>query len=163
MSFHRLHCLVIYVASYLSVRGVRGQVIRAGYLESLTPHNCGFVSRRGIWILSCQKAIQLAYGTSVVLLRCPIVPEITRGFSPQVKLESRHITFTVLILPEIICSFFTLYIQSCKLYLNTILNNMFLSLTMEIIYAILSMRLYIFQIILMHHASRLKQLNRNIH
>jgi hypothetical protein len=32
-------------------------------------------------ILSCEEAIQLAYGTSVFLLRCPFVPEIMHGRS----------------------------------------------------------------------------------
>ena len=38
----------------------------------------------------CEEAIQLAYGTSVVLFRCPLMPGI-------IKLESRHITFILLV------------------------------------------------------------------
>ena len=47
---------------------VRGRMVRAVDLESLAPHRCGFESRQEVWILSCDEAIQLAYGTSVVLL-----------------------------------------------------------------------------------------------
>jgi hypothetical protein len=42
---------------------------------------------RGLWILSCEEAIQLAYRTSVVLLRCPFVPEIIHGRAPEVFLH----------------------------------------------------------------------------
>ena len=31
-----------------------------------------------------EEAIQLAYGTSVVLLRCPLVPELMQLVSPEV-------------------------------------------------------------------------------
>ena len=40
-----------------------------------------------------EEAIQRDYGTSEVLLRCPLMP----GLPPPVKLESCHITFTVLV------------------------------------------------------------------
>jgi hypothetical protein len=40
-----------------------------------------------VWILSCEEAIQLAYGTSVVLLRCPSVPEKMHGRTPEVFLH----------------------------------------------------------------------------
>jgi hypothetical protein len=50
-------------------------------------HLCGFKSRQGLWILSCEEAIQLAYGTSVVLLRCPFVSEIIHGRAPEVFLH----------------------------------------------------------------------------
>jgi hypothetical protein len=56
-------------------------------IVSLAPHRCGFESRPGLWILSCEVAIQLAYGTSVVLLRCPFVPEIMHGRAPEVFLH----------------------------------------------------------------------------
>ena len=51
---------------------------------------------------SSEKAIQLAYRTSVVLFRHPLIPEIMHGgelegLPPSVKLESRHITFTVVV------------------------------------------------------------------
>jgi hypothetical protein len=53
----------------------------------LAPHRCGFESRQGLCILSCEEAIQLAYGKSVVLLRCPFVPEIMHGGAPEVFLH----------------------------------------------------------------------------
>jgi hypothetical protein len=53
----------------------------------IAPHLCGFESRQGIWILSCEEAIQLAYGTSVVLLRYPFVPEIMHGRAHEVFLH----------------------------------------------------------------------------
>jgi hypothetical protein len=55
--------------------------------KPLAPHRCGFESRQGLWILSCEEAIQLAYGTSVVLLRCLFVPEIMHGRAPEVFLH----------------------------------------------------------------------------
>jgi hypothetical protein len=51
-------------------------VVEVVDFKQLTPHRCGFDSRQGLWILSCEEAIQLAYRTSAVLLRCPFVPEI---------------------------------------------------------------------------------------
>jgi hypothetical protein len=48
------------------------------------PHRCGFESRQVLWILSCEEDIQLAYGTSVVPLRCPFVPGIMHGRAPKV-------------------------------------------------------------------------------
>jgi hypothetical protein len=44
--------------------------------KPLAPHCCGFESRQGLCILSCEEAIQLAYGTSMVLLRYSFVPVI---------------------------------------------------------------------------------------
>ena len=76
------------------------RVVRVVDLESLAPQRYEFKSRQAVWIHSCGKAIQLAYGMSEVLLRCPLVPEmIHRGasLSPPVKLGSRHITFIVLV------------------------------------------------------------------
>ena len=43
---------------------------------SFAPHRCGFESRHGLWILSCEEAFQLTYSTSVVLFRCAFVSEI---------------------------------------------------------------------------------------
>jgi hypothetical protein len=51
--------------------------------KTLAPHRCGFESRQGLWILSCEEAIQLVYGTSLVLLRFPFVPEIIHGRAPE--------------------------------------------------------------------------------
>jgi hypothetical protein len=53
------------------------------------PHRCGFESRQGLWILSCEEAIQPAYGTSVILLRCPFVPEIMHRRAPEVFLHQK--------------------------------------------------------------------------
>jgi hypothetical protein len=53
----------------------------------LAPHSCGFESRQGLWILLSEEAIHLAYGTSVVLLRYPFVPEIMYGRAPEVFLH----------------------------------------------------------------------------
>ena len=39
-------------------------------------HCCWFETCQGPWILSCEEVIQLAYRTSVVLLRCILVPEV---------------------------------------------------------------------------------------
>jgi hypothetical protein len=55
--------------------------------KPLAPHGCWFESRQGLWILSCEEAIQLAYGTSVVLPRCPFIPEIMHGRVPEVFLH----------------------------------------------------------------------------
>jgi hypothetical protein len=55
--------------------------------KPLAPHRCGFESREGLWILSCEEAIQLAYGMSVVLLRSPFVPEIMHRRAPEIFLH----------------------------------------------------------------------------
>ena len=55
--------------------GVRGRLVRVVDIDSLSPDCCGFESCQGLWILSCEEAIQLAYGVSVVLLRCLLVTE----------------------------------------------------------------------------------------
>jgi hypothetical protein len=68
-------------------RGVCGPVVNVVDFKPLAPHCCGFESRQGLCILSCEEAIQLAYGTSVVLLRCPFVPEIMHGRAPEVFLH----------------------------------------------------------------------------
>jgi hypothetical protein len=52
--------------------------------KPLAPHRCGFESRQELWVLSCEEAIQLVYGSSVVLLRCPFVPKIMHGRAPEV-------------------------------------------------------------------------------
>jgi hypothetical protein len=41
---------------------------------------------KDFWIFSCEEAIHIAYGTLVVLLRCPFVPEIMHGRSPEIFL-----------------------------------------------------------------------------
>ena len=47
--------------------------------ESLACYNYGFESHQVPRILSCKETFQLANGTSVVLLRCPLVTEIMYG------------------------------------------------------------------------------------
>jgi hypothetical protein len=69
------------------IQGVRGQVVKVVEFKLLAAHRCGFVSRQRLWILSCEKAIQLAYGTSAVLIRCPFLPEITHEGAPEVFLH----------------------------------------------------------------------------
>jgi hypothetical protein len=73
-------------------RGVRGRVVKVVDFKPLACHRCGFESRQGLWILSCEEAIKLAYGTSE--------PEIMHGRAPEVflpeKLERRDMTYTVL-------------------------------------------------------------------
>jgi hypothetical protein len=66
------------------VGGVRDQVVKVVDFKPLAPHRCRFKSRHELWILSCEEDIQLAYGTSVVLLRCLFVPEIMHGRAPEV-------------------------------------------------------------------------------
>jgi hypothetical protein len=65
--------------TYNACMNSRGVVVKVVDFKPLAPHRCGFESRQGLWILSCEEAIQLAYGTSVVLLRCLFVPEIMHG------------------------------------------------------------------------------------
>jgi hypothetical protein len=64
-------------------------VVKVVDFKPLAPPRCGFESRQGLWITdpSCEEAIQLAYGTSVVLLRCPFVSEIMDGRRPEVFLH----------------------------------------------------------------------------
>ena len=60
-------------------------MVRVVDLESLAPHHCGFEFPKGL--LSCEEAIQLAYGTLMVLFRCPLVPEIMHADAPEVFLH----------------------------------------------------------------------------
>jgi hypothetical protein len=48
-------------------------------LQTTCPSPLWFESLQGRWILSCEEAIQLALGTSVVLLRCLFVPDMMHG------------------------------------------------------------------------------------
>jgi hypothetical protein len=65
-----------------------------------SPAAVGLNPNRDFFILSCETAIQLAYGTSSILLRCPFVPEIMHGRAPEVFLEHGHMTFTVSVWPK---------------------------------------------------------------
>jgi hypothetical protein len=64
--------------------GARGRVVKVVDFERLALYRRGFKSRQGLWILSCEETIQLAYRMSVVLLGCPFVPEIMHGRTPEV-------------------------------------------------------------------------------
>jgi hypothetical protein len=66
---------------------IRGWVVKVIDFKALVPLCCGFKSLQGLWIFSCEEALQLAYETSVVLLRCPFVPEIMHGTAPEVFLH----------------------------------------------------------------------------
>ena len=64
------------------------RVVRVVGIESFSPYRCGFKSRHG---LSCEEVIQLGYRTSVVLLSCPLVPEIMQGGVPPMKRRSSRV------------------------------------------------------------------------
>ena len=64
--------------------GIPGRVVRVVDFKSLAAYRCGFESHHGLWILPCEKAIQLAYRMSAVLLRCQLAPEIMQGEAPEV-------------------------------------------------------------------------------
>jgi hypothetical protein len=59
-------------------------VVKVVDFKPLVPHRCEF---EGLWILPCEEVIQLAYGTSVVLRRCPFVPEIVHGRATEIFLH----------------------------------------------------------------------------
>jgi hypothetical protein len=44
----------------INKRGVCGLVVKVVDFKTIAPHR-GFESRQGLWILSCQEVIQLAY------------------------------------------------------------------------------------------------------
>jgi hypothetical protein len=55
-----------------------------------------FERQKALWILSCEKAIKLTYGTSAVLTQVPAraLNGVLRD-TPSVKLRSRHLTLKV--------------------------------------------------------------------
>ena len=53
-------------------------------LESLAYHRYGLNPARGLWSLSCEEVIQLAYGTSLVLHNFLLVPERMHRGAPEV-------------------------------------------------------------------------------
>jgi hypothetical protein len=61
--------------------------VKAVDFKSLASHLFAFESHQALWILSYEEAIQLAYGTLVVLLWCPFVPEIMQGRAHEVLLH----------------------------------------------------------------------------
>jgi hypothetical protein len=89
-------CIIIYIHIFLQLWcthswGLRGRVVKVADLRSQVPHRCRFDPHSGR-NLSCEEAIQLAYRRSVVLPRCPLVPEIIPEGAPgvflhQLKLE----------------------------------------------------------------------------
>jgi hypothetical protein len=71
---------------FLKIRGLRGQVVKVADLRSQVPHRYRLDPHSGR-NLSCEEAIQLAYGRSVILPRCPHVSEIMPGGTPRVFLH----------------------------------------------------------------------------
>jgi hypothetical protein len=72
-------------------------VINRTYFKPLESHRCEFEFGKALRILSFEEAIQLAYGTSVVLLRCLCLPDlIHRGLPPPVKLGIHHDLYSVI-------------------------------------------------------------------
>jgi hypothetical protein len=58
--------------------------------KNLSPHCCGLKSCLGLRIFSYEEAIQLAYGSSVVLLMClNLVPEIVHRAPPRAFFSSK--------------------------------------------------------------------------
>jgi hypothetical protein len=78
---------VLYNLGCFVTWGVRGRMVKIVDFKQLAPHRCGFESRKGLWILSCEEALPLAYGTSMVLLRWPFVPLIMHRRAPEVFLH----------------------------------------------------------------------------
>jgi hypothetical protein len=70
-------------AQYL---GVCGRVVKVIDFKPLASHLCVFKSQ-GQGLLSCEEAIQLAYVTSLALLRFSSVPDIMHGGAPEVFLH----------------------------------------------------------------------------
>jgi hypothetical protein len=90
---------VINSVQYECLRDVRGRVVNVVDFKSLAPHRCGSESQQGLWILSCEEAIQLAYGSrwfySGASSCLKYARKATWGLPPPVKLESRDMTYTV--------------------------------------------------------------------
>jgi hypothetical protein len=87
--------LTLNVTSTFSMWGVRGRVVKIVDSKLLALHRCGFKSVQRLWILSCEETIQLAYGTSVVLLRCQFVSEIMHGGAPEVFLHQLSLNVAI--------------------------------------------------------------------
>ena len=80
--------------------GVRSRLARVVDLDSLSSHRCGFEFRQGLWILPCDEAIQVPYGTVIIGGSTQLLARArnnarmdSRSLPPAVKLESDHITF----------------------------------------------------------------------
>jgi hypothetical protein len=57
------------------------------YCLNVFVYRCEFNYRQGLWILSWEEAIQLAYGVYVVLLMCPFMPELIYRRASEVFLH----------------------------------------------------------------------------
>jgi hypothetical protein len=73
---YRFSIMTFCTGNYINKWGVCGHVVKIIDFKPLILHSCAFESHQGLWILSCEKTIQLAYGMSMVRLRCPFTPEI---------------------------------------------------------------------------------------
>jgi hypothetical protein len=62
-------------------------VVKVVDFKPLAPHCCKVRFPTGTWIFSCEEAVQLAYGMSMVLFRCPFVPEIMHRRASEVFLH----------------------------------------------------------------------------
>jgi hypothetical protein len=62
-------------------------VVKVVDLKPFPLNAVGFESRQKLGILSYEEAVRLAYGTSVVLLKCPFVPEIMHARASEVFLH----------------------------------------------------------------------------
>jgi hypothetical protein len=60
-------------------------VVKVVDFKPLAPYRCGFESRHREFGFFYER--ELAFGTTVVLLRCPFVPEIMHGRAPEVFLH----------------------------------------------------------------------------
>jgi hypothetical protein len=54
-------------------------VFKVVVFKPLAPYRYGFKSRQDRWIIACEEAIQLAFRTSVAILRCLFVPAVIHG------------------------------------------------------------------------------------
>ena len=81
--------------------GVHGRVVRVVDLESLVPHHCGFESQQGLdsfmWGSHPASLRNVGGSTQVPTCAWNNAQRGTWGLPPPVKMESCHITFTVLV------------------------------------------------------------------
>jgi hypothetical protein len=57
--------------------------------KPLAPHYCGVESNQELLIVIHEKVIQLAYRKSVLLLRCPFLPEIMHRGASDIFLHGK--------------------------------------------------------------------------
>ena len=93
--------LFLLLSFLLFVRGIHSRVVRVVDLESLAPHHRGFESWQGLdsFIWGSYLASLGNVGGSIWVPTCAWInaQRITWGLPPTVKLECRHITWTVLV------------------------------------------------------------------